>query len=177
MSIAPPRGHVTTPPGLRAGDIVRVTAHRADGSWYRAWPGTVEDVAPGLLVTVSPPGTQVEDLHGGHIGLSAVRAYYWTERQYNLLEVYEPNGALELLYVHISSSARIEGTQVHYTDHELDVVAQAGQAARIVDEDEFAEAAKRYGYSVAFQREIHRAAEEAMRVASEWKPRGIPLFK
>jgi len=43
----------------------------------------------------------------------------------------------------------------------------------VVDEDEFAEAALRYGYSVEFQTACRRAVAEASELVSGWEPAGL----
>lgn len=80
-----------------------------------------------------------------------IRAYYWFDRPYNLLEVYRPHGELEEIYVHVASPMVVKNGEILYTDYELDVVKPAGDVATIVDEDEFVEATARYGYSAELQ--------------------------
>jgi len=45
-----------------------------------------------------------------------------------------------------------------------------GRPALIVDEDEFLEACRTYGYSPSFQAGVRAAAEEGLRVAEAWRP-------
>ncbi|MGH2459161.1 MAG: hypothetical protein ACRDIY_09870 [Chloroflexota bacterium] len=42
-----------------------------------------------------------------------------------------------------------------------------------MDEDEFAEAAVRYGYSAVFQAACRRAVDEAIDVVLAWEPAGL----
>lgn len=46
----------------------------------------------------------------------------------------------------------------------------------IVDEDEFAEAAVKYRYSPEFQKQMYAAADEALKLADEWKAKPCPVF-
>jgi hypothetical protein len=57
------------------------------------------------------------------------------------------------------------------------VVLQLGQAAQIVDEDEFAQAIVDYGYSPEFQAACHQAAREAMGLLMGWVPGGLPCLE
>lgn len=164
---------------LQPGDRVTVSAHKADGTRYRRWQATVESVEAGLVVLVTYVGHRVEDIDGNFTSKYAIRGFYWLDRGHNLLEAYAADGTLEQIYVNVSSPPRIEGTQIQFTDHELDVSRVPPHEARIVDEDEFAEAAVRYGYSEAFQRTCYRAAAEALALANRWvageMPRPSPL--
>jgi len=94
--------------------------------------------------------------------------------QHNVLEAYAPDGRLLEIYVNVSSPAKIDDAQVTFTDHDLDVSRKPPREAVIEDEDEFLEAASRYGYSTAFQETCYRVAREAIRLANDWVARGMP---
>ena len=99
------------------------------------------------IVTRVLSGTRIEGLAGGGwIQRHNIHGFYWFDRPYNLLEVYRTDGALEEVYIHIASPARLEHKLVRYTDHELDVVMRAGEEPRVVDEEDFVQAALAYGY-------------------------------
>lgn len=68
----------------------------------------------------------------------------------------------------------IKDTEISFTDHELDVSRIPPERARIVDEDEFLEAAARYGYSSELQWICYEVAREAVRVANAWVTGGMP---
>jgi protein associated with RNAse G/E len=65
---------------------------------------------------------------------------------------------------------------LHFNDYELDISYRPPAPARIVDEDEFAAAAVKYGYSESFKREIYQLAEEAQKFAEAWQPGPAPEF-
>jgi protein associated with RNAse G/E len=159
---------------LQPGDRVTVSAHKADGTRYRRWRATVEAVEPGLIVVVTYAGHRVEDIDGDFTSSHAIRGYYWLDRNHNLLEAYRPDGTLAQIYVNVSSPPAIAGAHIRFTDYELDVSRVVPHAARIVDQDEFAEAAVRYGYSAAFQHACYRAAEEAVALANGWVAGSMP---
>ena len=79
----------------------------------------------------------------------AIRSYYWPGRRHNLLEIYGADGQLVELYADITSPVEVRENEIAFIDHELDVSQLAGQAPRIVDQDEFAAAAVAFGYSDA----------------------------
>ncbi len=159
---------------MEIGDHVQVRAYKADGTCYRWWRATVESVEANSVVLVTPAGHRVEGVDGGWTSQYAIRAFYWSDRPYNVLEVYAPDGRLVEIYVNISSRAVIEDSRVSFTDYELDIDRRLPGEARLEDEDEFREAASRYGYSKSFQEACYRVAREMIEVANTWVARGMP---
>ncbi|MGD2177544.1 MAG: DUF402 domain-containing protein [Anaerolineae bacterium] len=159
------------------GERVQVRAYKPDGTCYRWWHATVELVEPHKVVLVAPVGHRVEDMGGGWTSEHAIRAFYWLNRWYSLLEVYAPDGTLEEIYVNIASPAKIEDGRIWFVDCELDVSREPPHEARIVDEEEFREAVSRYGGSQEFQQACYRVAGEAVEVANHWVARGMPAVE
>ncbi len=159
---------------LQPGDAVTVQAFRADGVCYRWWPATVAQVTDAGIVTRVPSGTRIEGLAGGGwIQRHNIHGFYWFDRPYNLLEVYRTDGALEEVYIHIASPARLEHGLVRYTDHELDVVMRPGEEPRVEDEEDFVQAALAYGYTPDFQAACRAAVVDALRLAAGWTVHGF----
>ncbi len=159
---------------FRPGDTITVRALKSDGHAYRWWTASVEFVDDDSVITLSHAGHRVYGPQGGWVSAFDVRTIYWFERPFNLVEVYRPNGKLKQIYIHIASPARVDGTTLCYTDLELDVVWRPGRRPRVVDEQEFCAAAREYGYSVQFQNDCRRAANQALRLVRSWKLHGPP---
>jgi protein associated with RNAse G/E len=159
---------------MRIGESVQVRAYKSDGTCYRWWYATVEAVETDRIVVITPVGHRVEDVDGAWTSEYAIRAFYWFKRWYSLLEVYAPDGRLDEVYVNINSPVEIENSQIRFTDYELDISRKPPQGARIVDEEEFREAACRHGYSTEFQQACYEVAREAIEVANHWIARGMP---
>lgn len=161
--------------GPQPGAQVTVRVYKYGSIPYRWWSTTVASVSDDLIITVARPGNPVYDQRKGDWQTqSFIRAHYWLGRCYNLLEVYADNGELGEIYLHIASPVLYKNGELIYTDYELDVVKRAGQTAVIVDQEEFAEAAVRYGYSPEFQAHCWRVAQEAVQVADTWVAQGWP---
>lgn len=158
---------------MKIGDAVRVKAFKADGTCYRTWLTMLEDVQGDLVVTFSPPGHWVDDITGGWISKSAIRAYYWPGRMYSLLEVLSAGKILEEIYVNIQSPIVMIDSEITFTDYELDISRVIPGDAVVVDDDEFLEAVKRYGYPVELQTACFLAAAEALEVANNWLAKGV----
>lgn len=162
---------------MQVDDRIRVKAYKADGTCYRWWGGTVEAVEADGVVVVTPAGREVQEVDGACWVLrDAIRAFYWVDRRYNLLEVYRPDGEPIEIYVNVSSPVEIGISELSFTDYELDVIRELPHKARIVDQEEFRNAASKFGYSEEFQQTCYRAAREAVAVANRWMTRGMPDF-
>lgn len=144
-----------------------------DGSCYRHHPAELVAHLPAGLVLLSRRGTTVWDRDKGPWqAKSDIYHYCWFDRWYNVLEVYNEAGQVEELYVHIASPVTIAGDVVRYIDYELDVTDFYGPP-RLIDEDEFAEAALQYGYTPELQQHCYQAAAQAKDLVRCWQV-GLP---
>ena len=154
----------------KTGDRLTVKVYKRDATLRRSWQATVESIGDGTIITFDPPGGMVTEYTKANWQTEqSIRACYWFDRPYNLLEVYRPNGELEEIYVHDASPPVLKNGEILYTDYELDVVKPAGEAARIVDQDEFAEAKLRYGYSEEFCNFCQQTAQELVPIVEHWQ--------
>ena len=153
---------------IKAGDLITFRCLHADGKWYRRWQATIESINDACVTTYSSLDW-FEDVKRGRVNLpNPLRGYYWPGKWINLTEVLDNAGAIIEVYINIASPLQIAGDELHYIDYELDVVKYPGQPARIIDQDEFAEAIELYGYSAEFQAKCWQAAEEARLLADTW---------
>lgn len=159
---------------MQCGDRIEVRARKSDGTVYRWWYSTVEYVDCERIVTVNRAGDRVRGPAGGWAMKHCTRTIYWFARPYNLAEVYQPDGSLKQIYIHIATPITADDRSLSYVDLELDVVKRPGQPLRIMDEDEFDDAADQYGYTYEFKCSCRRAVEEALQLASCWHCKGSP---
>jgi protein associated with RNAse G/E len=144
---------------LCPGTSLEIRALRSDGNAYRWWNDTVVATEDDRVISTYPNGRVVLGPGGGWSSRSSGRTVYWFDRPYNLTEQYGPDGSLFEIYVHIASPARLDSRTLTYTDHELDVV---------LDEDEFREAARTFGYTPEFQASCYRAVEDVLGFIGKW---------
>ena len=162
---------------LRVGDIIESHACKTDGTVYRSWKATIESISADLLVTISPAGSSVFNIKGEDYPLSHhYRAYYWFDKFYNLLEVFETDGKLFHIYINIASPPEFKNGVMSFKDHELDVSKVLPHPAKLVDEDEFAEAVVKYNYSPEFQDKMYAVSREALELAENWNAKPCPIF-
>ncbi len=162
---------------MKPGDTIWVRVFKADGRTHRWWQARVEAVRDDCIIAYTDVGNPVYhnvDTFSAPVfpQKHSIRNYYWLGRRHDLLEVYEADGRLHELYADITSPIEVVGGEIHYIDHELDVQMDAGDVPRIVDQDEFAEAAEQFGYADAFMRECYELAEQLIDVLREWRPLG-----
>jgi protein associated with RNAse G/E len=162
---------------MKTGDKIHVRACKADGSVYRSWHTMIESVDGDSIVTISPAGGMVEDRARIHYQNEHIlRSYYWFEKFYNLIEVFDTQGNLVEIYINVASPPEFEDGVMSFKDHELDVSKVPPKAAQLIDEDEFAEAAVKYQYTQEFQDRMYSVAQEALELANKWKARPVPYF-
>ena len=157
---------------MRAGDAVNVVVFSLDGTRRRWWTSTIEAVDSRCVRTFSRLGNPVGGPKGGWASQADIRAFYWFDRHYNLLESYDAAGTLSEIYVHIASPAKIINGAMHYIDYELDVVRRAGEAPTVLDEDEFEQAVAMLGLPAKFRASCYRAVEEVIVLIRTWIPLG-----
>ena len=162
---------------MMVGELIKVQARKADGTVYRSWQATIESVTTDSIVTIAPAGSAVFNIKGENYPiLHHYRAYYWSDKFYNLLEIFEPSGELFHIYINIAAPPEFENGLMSFKDHELDVSKYVPKPAELVDEDEFAEAVVKYQYNQEFQEKMYMAAREAMELAENWKAKPCPIF-
>jgi protein associated with RNAse G/E len=159
---------------LQIGSKINVRAYHSDGTCYRWWTGSVEAVEPPKIVVTTQVGHWVHTPDNGGPSKWSIRSTYWLDRWYAVLELYLPGGELEEIYVNINSPVEVDSLQLSFTDYELDVSRILPGQARLVDEDEFEEAAIKYGYSAEFQQTCYQVAREALEIADNWVAKGMP---
>ena len=159
---------------MQVGDQITVRVYKADGVCYRWWQTAVSRITPNCIITVSPAGQNVYEVNRIWQSNYILRTYYWLNKMYSLLEVYKPDGAFQEIYVNINSPTQHNSEEMWNTDFELDVIKLPGQVAKIIDEDEFAEAIIKYGYSKSFQEKCYRTAVSAVHLANTWIPKTAP---
>ena len=143
-----------------------------DGTPRRSWTAEIEAVDDDCVRTLSRIGNPVTGPKGGWAHRSNTRAFYWFSRSYNLLELYDEAGALTSLYVHVASPARLLDGELHYTDHELDVVQKWGTAPFTTDADKLEQALIGHDSADELRNACHQAAAEASGLLGTWSPHG-----
>ena len=142
-----------------------------DGSCYRWHPAQVVYEAADGFVLRTERGTAISNAQSEWPARFDSYRYFWYGRWYTLLVLLDASEKLLEVYVDIAGPVRFADGVVSYIDYELDVTSIDGP--RLVDEDEFAEAIEKYGYSAELQARCYAAAEEALALVAGWRA-GLP---
>lgn len=157
------------------GSLIKVHSFHSDGLWYRAKTAVIEAIHLDRFLTNMWSGTTIQNRKEDYIAEFVSRSTYFFDRPFYVLELYAPeDGRLLEIYVNINSPIQFVDGTIHLIDWELDVSLIPGKTAVIVDQDEFAAAVKKYNYSPQFQTYCHQLAQEAVEIANNWQPQGIP---
>ena len=129
------------------------------------------------IVTVSPLGSEMYDQKRGNIRIRhTMRSYYWFDKFYNLIELFDEQRNLAQIYINIASPPYLEDGSLCFKDYELDVFRCPSSFAKLLDEDEFAEAVITYQYTKEFQEKMYSVADEALELANRWSAKPAPEF-
>ena len=125
---------------------VRVLKH--DGVENRLWRGRLVERKGPLIVLEAEFDTDVSHHLLGEIKRGArLVEYYWLDRWYNVFRFLHDDGSTKLYYCNINQPPTFDGRVLTYVDLDIDLIVQPDFSFDILDLDEFATNATRYGYS------------------------------
>lgn len=148
---------------------VSINAFKSDGRCYRTFVGQLLHRDLELTIVYCPIGTKIINQGQVFIGDKNLKMYFWQNRNYNVMEFRDENNELEVLYANITSLPKIESDMIEYVDFELDILQRKGEEPKIIDEDEFREAAEKYNYSIQFQEACYQYCEQAIATIRQWQ--------
>ncbi len=153
--------------GVPLGTTVTIRALKYDDIEYRRWTADLRARVAGGVVLEAVFSAVVEGRTPFFAGDRAVE-YFYSDRGYNVIAGYAPDGALRACYCNIGEPARFAltnaGAELSFVDLDIDVVVMPDGACVVTDEDEFARNAERYGYTPSV-REAARGAVAALLAA------------
>ncbi len=98
--------------------------------------------------------------------------YYWLDRWYSIFVFLEADGTTKLYYCNVNMPPTISSSVLSYIDLDIDIVVQPDFSYQILDQEEFAANATRYGYPEQVKTQVQRAVDELI---SMIKQRQIPF--
>jgi protein associated with RNAse G/E len=141
------------------GITVRVLKY--DGSEYRRWDAKVARQDGSLIVLDAFFHIDVQHELLGEISRGTrTTEYYWLDRWFNVFRFLESNGNTKLFYCNVNMPPAISGGVLSYIDLDIDVLVQPDFSYQVLDLDEFATNALRYGYQEQVKRQAHEAVDQ-----------------
>jgi uncharacterized protein len=128
-------------------DQITVRVLKYDGAEYRRWNAFPARREGSLIVLNAQFETDVEHETLGKVPCGTrTLEYYWLDRWYNIFQFMNEEGGTRLYYCNINMPATLEAGALTYIDLDIDVLVQPDLSYQILDLDEFALNAEKYGY-------------------------------
>jgi uncharacterized protein len=122
-----------------------INSRKFDGRIHRTWKARLLDETEELYSFVGVFESEVKHVNLGVIRRGTVSyEYYWKNRWFNVFRFHEPEGGLRNFYCNINQPPHFAGGVLDYIDLDIDVLIWEDFSLEILDEDEFAENARRY---------------------------------
>ena len=146
---------------MREGAAITVRVLNYDGAEYRRWNARLARREGPLIVLDAAFEFDVQHHLLGDIqrGTRTIE-YYWLDRWYNVFRFLRADGSTRLYYCNVNMPPKLEDDVLTYIDLDIDVLVQPDLSYQVLDLEEFAANAARYGYSEEIKLQAHAAVDE-----------------
>lgn len=155
-------------PGSRA--LLRATKYDGTAHWIQPFQVVSDD--GNLLVAAYRARTPIYTSRGEFRSPYDSLVYFWRDRWYNVFRLSRPDCSLALWYCNITTPPSYDGSQIGYIDLDLDVTVRPNGGIELLDQDEFDEHQRKYGYPAEVIEQAETAARDLMTLA---RKRGFPF--
>jgi protein associated with RNAse G/E len=140
---------------------ITVRVLKYDGTEYRRWGATLGRQDASLIVLDAEFEYDVDHNLLGKIGRGTrTIEYYWSNRWYNIFRFLEHDGTTKLYYCNVNMPPDLSCGVLSYVDLDIDILVQPDFSYQVLDLDEFATNAARYGYPEELRQRAHQAVDE-----------------
>jgi protein associated with RNAse G/E len=148
---------------IENGDAIVVSVLKYDGREHRRWPASISETVGPLIILDAVFDEEIEhDLLGKVLSGTISTEYYWLDRWYNVFRFSSSDQVLQKFYCNINAPPQFDGRVLSYVDLDIDVLVEPDLTYRILDEDDFEENARRYGYPEEIRANARRALTEVI---------------
>lgn len=138
-----------------------INSRRYDRSIRKTWTCELIEQRETLLLFRGVFDREVHHPDLGHIEIGTVSyEYYWLDRWYNVFRFHRPNGRFRNFYCNINMPPERGDGFLDYVDLDLDLLSDTDGNFRILDEDEYLENSKTFGYSTQIIHSVDAAVTE-----------------
>ena len=142
-------------------DQITVRVLKYDGAEYRRWDASLARQDGTLIVLDAAFVEEVDhDLLGNISRGTRTIEYYWLDRWYNAFRFLESDGTTKLFYCNINMPPALRGGVLSYIDLDVDILVQPDFSYQVLDLEEFAANALRYGYPQQVKSQVRAAIDE-----------------
>ena len=154
------------------GSIV-VSVLKYDGSEHRRWPARIAKTVGPLLILDAVFNEEIQhDLLGTISAGTISTEYYWLDRWYNVFRFSDPDQKLRNFYCNVNVPPRFDGRVLSYIDLDIDVLVEPDLTYKILDEEDFEQNARLFGYPDDVQANARRALADLIELI---EARGFPF--
>ena len=146
---------------MHATEEITVRVLKYDGAEYRRWNARLARLEGSLIVLDAAFEFDVQHHLLGDIqrGTRTIE-YYWLDRWYNVFRFLRADGSTRLYYCNVNRPPKLEDGVLTYIDLDIDILVQPDLSYQVLDLEEFAANAARYGYSEEIKPQVHAAVAE-----------------
>jgi protein associated with RNAse G/E len=168
MELPQPPHNERAAPGARV--LLRATKYDGTAHWIQPFSVIADD---GVLITAQYRArTPIYTSRGEFRSPYDSHVYFWRDRWYNVFRLSKPGCSLALWYCNVTTPPTFDGCQIGYVDLDLDVSVRPNGCIQLLDEDEFDEHQRKYGYP---QDVIRNAEAAAIEVAALARRKAFPF--
>ena len=146
---------------MREGAAITVRVLKHDGAEHRRWNARLARREGSLIVLDAEFEFDVQHHLLGDIqrGTRTIE-FYWLDRWYNVFLFLRADGSTRLYYCNVNVPPKFEDDVLTYIDLDVDILVQPDLSYQVLDLEEFAANAGRYGYSEETKRQADAAVSE-----------------
>lgn len=140
---------------------VVVRAHKYDGAEHRSWQTHLTRREGSMVILNGVFDSTIDHPQIGRIEAGTVSfEYYWMDHWYSVFCFMKPSGQLLHYYCNINMPPEFDDNVLSYVDLDIDILVTPDLDYSILDEEEFAENSRRFGYPNEVQRHVRAAVAE-----------------
>ena len=159
--------------------MITVNSRKFDWAIRRTWQCELIEQRDSLLVLVGEFDIDVTHTDLGEIKKGTVSyEYYWLDRWYNIFRFHEPTGELRNFYCNINVPPVFEDDVLDYVDLDIDVLLKPDLSFVVLDREDYAKNAERYGYPDEVNEKVEETLKELLELIETRIVPGAPeLFE
>jgi uncharacterized protein len=140
---------------------ITINSRKIDNSIHRTWKCDLVEETLDYWLFVGKFEDEVSHKQLGIIKAETISyEYYFKNKMFNVFRFHEPNGEFKFYYCNVNLPPEFENNVLDYVDLDIDVLVKKDFTFEILDEDEFQENSKRFGYSDELKRKVKESLAE-----------------